>query len=131
MSRSQWHKSRLARPETAQSLLPITINANRSISFLCIVLAMVWSNSKIVIKIKVIFILKWAVWTQMGSRCIALLFHLGVRKSGRSTSQPGHFTPRKKTGYPLYKRLGGPRAGVEGCGKSRHYRDWIPGPSSP
>jgi hypothetical protein len=62
---------------------------------------MVWSNSKIVIKTKVIFILKRAVWIQMGSRCIALLFNLGARKSGRSTSQPGHFTPRKKNRYPL------------------------------
>jgi len=66
MSRSQWPKSRWVRPETAQSEPPITISANRSVRFLCTVLVVVWSNSKIVTKIKVIFTLKRAVWTQMG-----------------------------------------------------------------
>jgi hypothetical protein len=40
------------------------------------------------------------------------------------------FTP-EKTRYPLYRRLGGPRAGLDRCGKSRTQRDSIPRPSSP
>ena len=44
---------------------------------------------------------------------------------------PGRFTPGKETRYPLYSRLGGPRACLDGCGKSRPHRDSIPGPSSP
>jgi len=33
--------------------------------------------------------------------------------------------------YPLYRRLGAPRAGVDQCRKSRPQQDSIPGPSSP
>jgi hypothetical protein len=32
--------------------------------------------------------------------------------------------------YPLYRRLCGPRAGQDGCGRTRPHRDSIPGPSS-
>ena len=39
--------------------------------------------------------------------------------------------PPGKTRYPLYRRLVGHRAVLDGCGKSRRYRDSIPGPSSP
>ena len=39
--------------------------------------------------------------------------------------------PPGMTRYPLYRRLGGPRAGLDGCWKSRPHRDSIPGPSSP
>jgi len=39
--------------------------------------------------------------------------------------------PPGKTRYPLCRRLGGPRTGLDGCGKSRPHRDSIPGPSSP
>jgi len=31
--------------------------------------------------------------------------------------------------YPLYRRLGGPQGRSGRCGKSRPYRDSIPGPS--
>jgi len=37
--------------------------------------------------------------------------------------------PPGKTRYQLYRRLGGPRAGLDGCGNSRSHRDSIPGPS--
>ena len=30
-------------------------------------------------------------------------------RGGWSTPRPGHFTPRKQTRYPLYRRLGGPQ----------------------
>jgi hypothetical protein len=49
---------------------------------------------------------------------------------GWSTPRPGHSTPGR-TWYPLYRGLGGPRAGLDGCGKSRSHQDSIPGPSSP
>jgi hypothetical protein len=39
--------------------------------------------------------------------------------------------PSGKTRYPLYRGLVGPRAGLDGCGKSRPHRISIPGPSSP
>ena len=34
---------------------------------------------------------------------------------------PATFPPGK-TQYPLYRRLGGPKAGLDGCGKSRPQR---------
>ena len=67
-----------------------------------------------------------------GSRGIALPFHdHGTRRRlGVSATPRPLFTPGK-TRYPLYSRLGGPRAGLDRCGKSRPHRDSIPGPSSP
>jgi len=43
---------------------------------------------------------------------------------------PASLTPGK-TWYPLYRKLGGPRAGLDRCGKYRLHRDSIPGTSSP
>jgi hypothetical protein len=45
-------------------------------------------------------------------------------------SCPSHSLAPGKTWYPLYRRLGGPRVGLDRCGKSRPDRDSIPGPSS-
>jgi hypothetical protein len=39
--------------------------------------------------------------------------------SGLSTPLPCRFTPGKETLYPLYRRLGVPTAGMDGCGKAR------------
>ena len=36
-----------------------------------------------------------------------------------SASRPGRSLPPGKTRYSLYRRLGGPQAGVDRCGKSR------------
>ena len=36
-------------------------------------------------------------------------FNLGVRWGRYSTPRPGRFTPRKKTRYPLHRRLGEPQ----------------------
>ena len=36
-----------------------------------------------------------------------------------------------KTRYPFYRRLGGPRAGLDGPGKSRLHHDSFPRPSRP
>jgi len=48
----------------------------------------------------------------------------------RVTAQPP--LPPGKTQYPLYRRLGGgPKAGLDGCGKSGPQRDSISGPSGP
>jgi hypothetical protein len=44
-----------------------------------------------------------------------------------------HASPALPTGkirYSLYRRLGGPRSVLDGCGKPRLHRDSIPGPSS-
>jgi hypothetical protein len=35
------------------------------------------------------------------------IFSSNLDGSGWSTPRPGRFTPRKKTQYPLYRRLGG------------------------
>jgi len=37
-----------------------------------------------------------------------------------SASRPGRSLPPGKARYPLYRRLGGPRASLDRCGKSRH-----------
>jgi hypothetical protein len=34
---------------------------------------------------------------------------------GYSTPRTGHFTRGKETRYPLYRRLGGPQAGLDVC----------------
>jgi hypothetical protein len=50
---------------------------------------------------------------------------------GWSTPRPGRFTPRKRPGTHCLRGWVGPRAGLDGCGKSRPRRDSISGPSSP
>jgi len=40
-------------------------------------------------------------------------------------------TLEKETQYPQYRRLGGPKAHLDGCRKSHPHQDLIPGPSSP
>ena len=50
---------------------------------------------------------------------------VGGQRHDPATLLPG------KTRYPLYRRLGGPKAGLDGCRKSRLHRDSIPGPFSP
>jgi hypothetical protein len=54
----------------------------------------------------------------MGCRSIAPLFP-ALHAGGWSTSRPGRFTPWKQTGDPLYSRLGGSRAVLDECEKSR------------
>jgi hypothetical protein len=50
--------------------------------------------------------------------------------NGLLTSRCGRFTREKETRCLLYRRMGGPRTGLDGCEKSRPYRDSIPGQSS-
>jgi len=52
---------------------------------------------------------------------------------GWSASRPGRFAPGKETRHPLYStgNWAGPRAGLDGCGKSRPHQTSIPGPSRP
>jgi len=47
-------------------------------------------------------------------------FNLHARWWGWSTLRSGRFTPDKD---PLYRRLGGPRAGLDGCEKYCPHRD--------
>ena len=42
----------------------------------------------------------------------------------KATPQP--LGPGKETGYPFLTRLGGPRAGMDECGKSSLHRGSIP-----
>ena len=50
---------------------------------------------------------------------------------GWLTPRPGRFTPGERHGTHCIGRWMGPRAVLDGCGKSRPYRDSIPGPFSP
>ena len=50
---------------------------------------------------------------------------------GWSASRPGPLYPRKRPGTHCTGGWVGPRAGLEGCGKSRPHRDLIHGPFSP
>jgi len=44
---------------------------------------------------------------------------------------PAALPPGKRSGTHCTGGWVGPRAGLDGCGKSRHHRDSIPRPSSP
>ena len=82
------------------------------------------------VKVKVNYTLEQATKAQRESRCIALLFLQPRRQMGGgcSTPRPG---PRERPGTHCIRGWVGPRAGLDGCGKSRLYRNSIPGPSSP
>ena len=66
-------------------------------------------------------------------RGIALLnlTPLHWRRGWGSAPRPGRFTPGERSGTHCTGCWLGPRAGLDGCGKSRLHRDSIPGPSSP
>ena len=50
---------------------------------------------------------------------------------GGQRHAPAALPRRKRPGTPCIEGWVGPRAGLNGCGKSRPQRDSIPGPSSP
>ena len=53
-------------------------------------------------------------------RYSSTLFQTSALDAGEgSASRPGSTLPPRKTRYPLYRRLGGLRAGLDRCGKSR------------
>jgi hypothetical protein len=52
-------------------------------------------------------------------------------EGGWTTSRPGRFTPGKDAVPLCIEGWLGPKAGLDGCGKSHPYRDSIPGPSTP
>jgi hypothetical protein len=67
-------------------------------------------------------------WEQRYSSILSLtsaLDWVGVQRHSPAALPPG------KTWYPLYKKLGGPRDGLDKFRKSRLQRDSIHGPISP
>jgi len=62
-----------------------------------------------------------------------LYLYLFIRWGGWSTSRSGNFTPspHERPGTHCIGSWVGPRAGLDGCGKSRPHQDATPGPSSP
>ena len=52
-------------------------------------------------------------------------------EGGWSASRPGPFTPGERPGTHRIGGWVGPRASLDGCGKSRLHRVSIPGPSTP
>jgi hypothetical protein len=70
---------------------------------------------------------------QRVSRGIALLFHdRGTRRwVGGQQHALAALYPRERPGTQITGGWGGPRAGLDGCGKSRPHRDSITGTSSP
>jgi hypothetical protein len=57
--------------------------------------------------------------TEGGVEVQLLLFKLGRRWVRWARPRPCRFTPGKETSYPLHSKLGGPRAQLDGYGKSR------------
>jgi len=69
--------------------------------------------------------------SQMVGRVIALLFHdRGSRRVEWSAAHSSHTLLPGKTRYPFYRRLGGPRTGLDGR-KISSPPGFDPGPSSP
>jgi len=84
------------------------------------------------VKVKVNFTPKQSTKAQKGSSGITLLFfNFGAIWGGKSTPLPRPLYPRERPGTHCIGGWVGPRAGLDGCGKSRPHRDSIPGPSSP
>jgi hypothetical protein len=86
------------------------------------------------VKVKVKFTLKQATKAQRGSKGTALLFHHGARwgwvvnATHRPLPPP---PPRKRADTHFTGGWLGPRAVLDGYGKSPPPRDSIPGPSNP
>jgi hypothetical protein len=79
------------------------------------------------LEVKVKFTQEEAASAWRGSRGIALLF-LHLRRwmeMGGQRHAPAALTPGKKPGTHCVGGWVGPRAGLDGCGKSRHHRDSI------
>jgi hypothetical protein len=77
------------------------------------------------------YTLEQAMKAQKRSRGIALLFNLDARWVWvvDATLRPRY--PRERPNTHCIGEWMGPRAGLDGCGKSRPHQDSIPGPSSP
>ena len=83
------------------------------------------------VRVKVKVTLEQATKAQRGVELqLYSFFNLSARWSGWLTPRPSRFTSGKDP-VPIVKEVGwAPGGGLEGCGKSRPYRDSIPGPSS-
>jgi hypothetical protein len=57
--------------------------------------------------------------------------HLGAIKGWVLNATPRPLYPRERLGIHCTGGWVGPRAGLDGCGKSRPQRDSIPRPSNP
>ena len=94
-------------------------------------------KAKVKVKVKVKFSLEQATKAQRGSSCIALLFLQPRRYMGMVVNAtPRPLYPRERPGTHCIGGWVGPRAGLDGCGKSRpqpvasRYTDWaIPAPT--
>ena len=49
---------------------------------------------------------------------LSSFFNLSTTWGGWLMPHSGYFAPRNETSYPLYRRLGGPQGGLDGCRKS-------------
>ena len=82
-------------------------------------------------KVKLKLNLEQATKAQRGSTGIALLFfNLGARWGWVVNATPRPLYPLKRPGTHCIGGWAGPKAGLDGCGKSRPHRDSISGPSS-
>jgi hypothetical protein len=88
-----------------------------------------WMPSK---EIKTNFTLNRPRWSRRGVQIYPYsFFNLGYRWGIVSTPWSGRFTPAKRAGTHCTGDWVGPRAGLEGRGKSLHHRDSIPGSFRP
>ena len=84
------------------------------------------------IKLRIKVTLEKATKAQRWSRDIALFFNLGARcGAGGQRHASAVLPPGKRPATNCIGGWVGPRAGLDGYGKSRPHRDSIPGPSSP
>ena len=74
------------------------------------------------VKVKVKFSLEQATKAQRGNGCIALLFPQSRHQLGVGGRHAPAALPPGKTRYPFTGGWVGPRAGLDGCGKSRPCR---------
>ena len=81
--------------------------------------------------VKVTFTLEQAMKAQKGRRGIALLCLSSRRKMGVGDQRQAPAALPPGDSVPTVGGWVGPRAGLDGCGKSRPHRDSTPGPSRP
>ena len=92
--------------------------------------------SDIIIAVKTLgkevkFKLEQAMKAQWGEVLDVWISYFNLDGGWWSTPRSGRFTPRKKTKYPLYRRLGGSQGQSGRMRKSRSWRDSILGRSIP
>ena len=89
------------------------------------------TGTKVKVKVKVKFSLEQATKAQRGSRCIALSLTSALDGVGGLRHAPAALLPRKRPSTHCVGGWVGPRAGLDGCGKSRRPPGFDPRTAQP